>query len=110
MTARAVPNMDVALRLLLVEDDAGYAGFIGATLMGAASARFQYDHVSSIRSALAWILNGVRAPKRSTSDANASTQPGLSPKMSSANQTWSGRAALRTKASSDATLAAERDW
>ena len=43
MTTRAVPDTDVALRLLLVEDDALYAGFIGATLMGAASARFQHD-------------------------------------------------------------------
>ena len=52
MTARAVPDTDVALRLLLVEDDARYAGFIGATLMGAVSAHFQYDHVASIRAAV----------------------------------------------------------
>ena len=52
MTTRAVPDTDVALRLLLVEDDALYAGFIGATLMGAASARFQHDHVASIRAAV----------------------------------------------------------
>ena len=52
MTALVVPNTDVDLRLLLVEDDAGYAGFIGTTLMGVASARFQYDHVSSIRAAV----------------------------------------------------------
>jgi DNA-binding response OmpR family regulator len=52
MTARVVTNTDVALRLLLVEDDAAYAGFIGATLMDVASARFQYDHVSSIRAAV----------------------------------------------------------
>jgi diguanylate cyclase (GGDEF)-like protein len=52
MTARALPNTDVALRLLLVEDDARYAGFIGATLMGVASAHFQYDHVASIRAAV----------------------------------------------------------
>lgn len=52
MTARVVPNTDVDLRLLLVEDDAGYAGFIGTTLTGVASARFQYDHVSSIRAAV----------------------------------------------------------
>lgn len=52
MTARGVPNTDVALRLLLVEDDAAYAGFIGTTLMGVASARLQYDHVSSIRAAV----------------------------------------------------------
>ena len=51
MTTRAVPDTDVALRLLLVEDDALYAGFIGATLMGAASARF-HDHVASIRAAV----------------------------------------------------------
>ena len=52
MTARALPDTDVAVRLLLVEDDARYAGFIGATLMGAPSAHFQYDHAASIRAAV----------------------------------------------------------
>ena len=52
MTARVVSDTDVDLRLLLVEDDAGYAGFIGATLMSVASAHFQYDHVTSISAAV----------------------------------------------------------
>jgi two-component system, cell cycle sensor histidine kinase and response regulator CckA len=52
MTDRTVPDTDVALRLLLVEDDVGYAGFIGATLMDAASVRCQCDHVSSIGAAV----------------------------------------------------------
>jgi diguanylate cyclase (GGDEF)-like protein len=52
MTAHAMPDMDVDLRLLLVEDDARYASFIGMTLMSVGSARFQYDHVTSIRGAV----------------------------------------------------------
>lgn len=52
MPARVMADTDVDLRLLLVEDDAGYAGFIGATLMSVASANFQYDHVTSIRAAV----------------------------------------------------------
>jgi DNA-binding response OmpR family regulator len=52
MTARPVRNTDVVLRLLLVEDDVGYARFIGATLADAAPVRVQYDHVSSIRGAV----------------------------------------------------------
>jgi len=40
MTARVVSAADVDLRLLLIEDDGGYASYIGATLMGVFSAHF----------------------------------------------------------------------
>ena len=39
------------LRLLLVEDDEGYARFVGTALDGVRSVRFQYDHVLSIAAA-----------------------------------------------------------
>ena len=50
----------VDLRLLLVEDDAGYAGFIGATLMSVGSANFEYDHVTSIRAAVERLMISLR--------------------------------------------------
>jgi diguanylate cyclase (GGDEF)-like protein len=40
------------LHLLLVEDDEGYAGFVGSTLTGVASAQFHYDHAASARAAV----------------------------------------------------------
>ena len=52
MTVSVMADTGVDVRLLLVEDDAGYAGFIGATLMSVGSAHFEYDHVTSIRAAV----------------------------------------------------------
>jgi diguanylate cyclase (GGDEF)-like protein len=40
------------LRLLLVEDDGGYAGFVGATLEGVQTAAFHYDHATTVSGAI----------------------------------------------------------
>jgi hypothetical protein len=51
-----------------------------------------------------WIENGVTAPRACTASAKASIHRGVSPKMSSANQTCSGPTWSRNARSSSATL------
>ncbi len=63
---------------------------------------------SVIRSARVWIVNGTSPPLLRTSLANSCTQSTRKPKMSSANQTWSGRKARCKYVISAATAAGLR--
>jgi hypothetical protein len=55
-----------------------------------------------------WIMNGVRASRAPTSRAKSAIHRGVSPKMSSANQMWSGATSSRSRRISSATAAGER--